>query len=250
MDVGIFRLVNPPPGQEEIIRQAIALIDYPWELIDHELRYDQDKAVLIEWDDTGQGVSGVYEGGTHTIRLSGLERDLGPQAAFVFAHEVGHLVDMAALTDKARASLVALMHRGPFVQIGHYNHDHPDAGHTSELWWTGAENSYTSRIHECFADQFVAAFAPAIWDGSGVEGSSGHWPRFVHWTEDHAEIRHLTLADAEPLPTNPRSGVRRRRRLRLRRLIKRRRDAVRSRLRRVRLTAIIRKIRKRLRETP
>lgn len=190
--IGPFRLVDPPPGQSDIIRAAIEAIDYPWERLAAAVVDDRDKAVLVEWDDTGGQVSGRFYGGSLRIIMGTRAYQLDEGAGFVFAHEVGHLVDAATFTDADRAALAALFHRGPFAQIGHFNHDHPDAGHVSEEW-SDTSNAYVSRLDECYADQFVAAFAPTLWAGRGV--------RFVHWTDDHAEIRRLTLArDLTPAP--------------------------------------------------
>ena len=109
-----------------------------------------------------------------------------PDPPFVFAHEVGHVIDGATLTEDDRAALAELMHAGPRLAIGHFDHDHPDAGHRTELW--AGDNDYPARPMEAYADLFVAAFAPAVW--------AGHWPRFVHWTEDLAAVRRLTLPRA------------------------------------------------------
>lgn len=217
-----FRLVDPPEGQAQIIEAAIAAIDYPWHLLADAVAADRDKAVLVEWDDTGQGTSGLFYGSTLRIVLGTRAYHLGAEVGFVFAHEVGHLVDKATLTEAKRAELSALMHPG--VTIGHFNHDHPDAGHVSETW-VDTGNHYPSRLNEAFADLFVAAFAPQLWQG--------HYPRFVHWTDDLAAVRRITLGDAavtatsqpEPEPhTHP--GLRRRIR-NLRAAIKRLRSRVR-----------------------
>lgn len=192
-DIGPFRLVNPPAGQEEIVRAAIEAIDYPWE------RLQLSEPIEIEWTEQGMGTaSGFYHGYSNKITLSSFERHLNPGVGFVLAHEIGHLVDDEGLNDDDRARLIALMHSGPFIQMGHFNHDHPDAGHVDEYWSNGGD-AYVSKIYECFADQFVAAFAPTIWDGTFIEGASRRWPRFVHWTENHQAVRELTLGQ-KPIP--------------------------------------------------
>lgn len=197
--MGPFLLVNPPEGQEQVLRAAYDAMSFPWELLDPVVDADSDRAVLVEWDDTGQGVSGLFYGGSLRIVLSRLDRDLDAGAAFVFAHEVGHLVDRCVLTDQARAQLMQLMHTQPYVQLGHFNHDHQDAGHATEAW-TNNGDAYVSRVHECYADQWVAAFAPSVWDGTVLPDAGQRWPRFVHWTEDHAAVRRITLEAAVPEP--------------------------------------------------
>ena len=194
MDVqaGVFRLVDPPPGQADIIRAAVNAIDYPWWRLLRATWADPDGAILVKWLDTGQGTNGLFYGPTYEIHLSHMEKDLDSGAAFVFAHEVGHLVDRATFDTATRQAITTLYHSGDYIQIGHFDHDHPDAGHESEAW-SSARNSYVSRLNECYADQFVAAFAPRIWNGDDAEGWRQRHPRFVHWTDDLAAIRRLTL---------------------------------------------------------
>lgn len=191
--VGIFRLIDPPPGQIELIQRAVNAIDYPWRRLLRRTWADPDGAILVRWKDTGQGTTGLFYGQVYEIHLSALERDLDSHM-WVFAHEVGHLVDWATFDRETRAALTELMHRPPFVQIGHYDHDHPDAGHGSEDWRSGY-NSYTSRLNEAYADLFVAAFAPDVYHGR-LPGTRRHHPRFVHHVaeDELPEVRRLTLA--------------------------------------------------------
>lgn len=199
IDIGPFRLVDPPPGQEAIIRAAIEAIDFPWIFLMSRLHEDSDRAIVVEWTDSmvPNTASGLYYGGSNRIVMSSRVMHLDAGAGFVFAHEVGHLVDDWFLTDTAKEQLRAVMHAGPGLQIGHFNHDHPDAGHKSEVWSNGSD-SYVSRIYESFADQFVAAFAPTIWDGSYLAGASRRYPRFVHWTDDHRAVKEIVIRSATP----------------------------------------------------
>ncbi len=201
MRIGIFELVNPPPGHAEIIEKAVAACTFPWELLAAKVAKDPDKAILVTWKDTGQGVSGLAYGYFFEIELSDKPYHLGEQQGFVFLHEVGHIVDSALFTDTTRAALTTLMHTPPYVQIGHYNHDHPDAGHASEVWWNGTD-AYTSRIYEAWADLFVETFAPTVWDGTAyaTDGSLRRWPRFVHWSTDVAAARAIAVPPAKPVP--------------------------------------------------
>lgn len=234
VEIGPFRLVNPPEGAAEVIAEAVRRIEFPWPMLDAYVDADDDRAVLVEWGDTGQGVSGLFYGYGARILLSNLDRDLGPAQAFVFAHEVGHLVDRAVLDDEARAALLAIMHPG--IRLGHFDHDHPDAGHDADPGeWSNGGDAYVSRVYEAFADLFVAAFAPSLWDGSAF-GIGRRWPRFVHWTDDLDAVRRYTLAagrpDSKPAPVPARPARPRRRRLRalrahLRRVLRRWRRRVR-----------------------
>lgn len=207
IDIGPFRLVDPPVDQGETIRAAVEAIDFPWEYLVPLLDEDYDKAIVVEWGDTGQGVSGLYYGGSNKIVMSTRAYHLDVSAGFVFAHEVGHMIDDFFLDDVAQEQLRTLMHAGPGLQIGHFNHDHPDAGHKTEFWSNGGD-AYVSRIYECFADQFVAAFAPTIWDGTYLPGGHQRYPRFVHWTDDHRAVREIVLRSATPEPVTPPEPVR------------------------------------------
>ena len=204
IDIGPFRLVDPPPGQEELIRATIEAIAFPWTLLADRIHEDSDKAIIVEWTDNmvPNTASGLYYGGTNRIVMSSLARNLDAGAGFVFAHEVGHMIDDWFLSEEYQQRIIGVMHDGDFVQLGHFNHDHPDAGHLKETWWNGSD-AYVSRIYEAFADQFVAAFAPSVWDGSFFPGAPKRYPRFVHWTDKHAEIKEIVLESATPEPPTP-----------------------------------------------
>lgn len=196
-----FKLINPPEGQTKIIEAAIAAIDYPWERLTDAVQADSDKAVLVEWDDTGQGTSGLFYGGSLRIVLSTRSYHLDSGAGFVFAHEVGHLVDSATLRDEDREALMRVTHADPKTYrwpAGHgWSHDQP---HTEE-WATS--NDYLFRHNEAFADLFVEAFAPKVWDGSfypGAPSKGPDWLRFVHTTDDLDVVRRITLARELPKP--------------------------------------------------
>lgn len=199
VDVGPFRLVDPPPGQEAVVRAAIAAIDYPWARLAPALASDPDRAVIVEWDDTGQGTSGLFYGYSLRIVLSTRSYHLDDGAAFVFAHEVGHLVDRADLTDESRVWLTELMHDSP--ETHRYDGQSANGGEHyfshhvphSEDWVS--PNDYLFRLNEAYADIFVAAFAPTIWDGSVLPGAGRHGQRFIHSTTNHDEVVRLTLWD-------------------------------------------------------
>lgn len=207
IDVGPFRLVNPPAGQEEIIRAAYEVIDFPWERFAVALARDADKAIIVEWDDTGQGVSGLAYGYSLKIVLSTRLYHLDSGAAFVFAHEVGHLVDSATLRDEDRDAIMALTHSDSLT----YRED--SRGETfNDTWWPQAHanehderwvssNDYQLRHNEAFADLFVQAFAPTIWDGTEFDTGS-RYVRFVHTTTDLEKFRDLVLWQP-PAPAKP-----------------------------------------------
>jgi hypothetical protein len=93
---------------------------------------------------------------------------------------------------ETRHLLAALFHASPetyrrdetylndvIIEWAHV-HEHP------ETWRAGTRApSYYHRINEAYADAFVAAFAPTIWDRD--------YHRFTHATSDTAEVRRLTL---------------------------------------------------------
>lgn len=178
----LFELVDPPAGQRQIVDDVLAAIDFPWWRLAPKVRRDPDGAVLIIWDDDlPQQVRGTYSSWLTEIRLGtrfGLDH-----VPFTLAHEVGHAVDSLTLTRDDRQALTQLLHRVR-PQLGHFDHDHPDAGHRYEAWST-ADNAYPSRLNEAFADLFVAAFAPEVW--------AGHHVRFVHWCDDLRAVRDIVL---------------------------------------------------------
>ncbi len=48
MRIGIFELVNPPPGHAEIIEKAVAACTFPWELLAAKVAKDPDKAMITD----------------------------------------------------------------------------------------------------------------------------------------------------------------------------------------------------------
>jgi hypothetical protein len=177
VDVGVFRLVDPPAGVEAIFRDTVPRIGLPWHLV--AAAAQQAGGAFSVFFDDWQG-SAEYRKYGRTFHFS--TRYAGWEAAipFVFTHEVGHLVDDVILTGPARRALMALMHVSP-VTLGHMDHDHVDVAHP-EHWRTNEPISYMARLHEAFADVFVRAYAPTLWPG---------YPRFIHHTEDAAAVRRI-----------------------------------------------------------
>jgi predicted small secreted protein len=189
--MGLFDLIDPPPGQAEKVIAAYKACSYPFQRLIPRLRSDVDQRIIVRWKDMGQSVSGLWISGTNEIHLSNKSYHMVYDTGFVFLHELGHMVDSATLNDAEKAELITIMHTLK-PQIGHINHDHPDAGHTSEIWNNSSE-PYCSRIKEAFADLFVATFAPTVYNGtSGGPASEEHFFRFVHWTQNLEDIRRVT----------------------------------------------------------
>jgi len=188
---GIFELADGvTPERAERFAATIAQIDYPWRRILPTLRDDPDQAVVVRWDDTPQGTTGLYYGDRIEIVLADTDgRYTELTEPFVIAHEIGHLVDATTLYINDRRALTGLFHASPetyrrdktilngvIIEWAHI-HEH------SERWVSA--NPYLHRINEAFADAFVETFAPALWDG--------HGRRFTHATGDLDEVRRLTL---------------------------------------------------------
>ena len=191
MRAGIFELADGvTPERADRFADTVAQIGYPWRRILPKLRDDPDQAVVVRWDDTPQGTTGLYYGNRIEIVLADTEgRYTELTEPFVIAHEIGHLVDSATLDRAARQNLTGLFHASPetyrrdetilndvIIEWAHI-HEH------SEQWRSA--NPYLHRINEAYADAFVAAFAPTIWDRD--------YHRFTHATSDTAEVRRLTL---------------------------------------------------------
>lgn len=195
VNIGIFHLVDPPEGQDEVVADAVAHVDYPWQRIIPAIREDPDQAVIVRWPEKmQQGTTGLFYGHTYEIHLSPYERHY-ESAGFVFAHEVGHLVDRATFDGTTRQKILDKYHTdldgrwdgqvdpndrsddpAPFAWS--HENEHPEK-------WVNNHKEYKLRPNEAYADSFVAAFAPTIWEG--------RYSRFAHWTEDFEAIRRMTL---------------------------------------------------------
>jgi len=191
--VGIFELRDGvTPERATRFAATVAQIGYPWRRLLPRLRRDPDQAVVVKWDALDQNTTGLYYSGNRVeIHLSEEDRHADSEP-FVLAHEVGHLVDDATLIGEDRRALIGLFHASPetyrrdetilndvIIEWAHI-HEHP------ETWRAGTRApSYYHRINEAYADAFVAAFAPTIWDRD--------YYRFTHATSDTAEVRRLTL---------------------------------------------------------
>jgi hypothetical protein len=74
--------------------------------------------------------------------------------------------------------------------------------------WENYSDEYLFRHNEAFADLFVEAFAPTIWDGSFYQGAPSKgpdWLRFVHTTDDLEEVKRLFLWS--PTPAEPKEAA-------------------------------------------
>lgn len=202
--VGPFLLVDPPTPQDEaLVRATIDAIEVPsWDGVtaSPEFRQDSDRAVVVEWVEAmvPNTATGLYYSGTNRIVLEAGNAGVG----FVFAHEVGHMIDDLVLTDEAREQLSALMHAdaNPDPKFGH---DGTELVPHSEEWVNGAH--YGARINEAFADVFVAAYAPRVWAGDVGGGYQRH-RRFVHYVEPANLPKVRAVIDPlldPPAPTAP-----------------------------------------------
>lgn len=186
VEVGIFRLDDPPAGQEQSIRDTVAAINFPWKRLAEIL----SEPVRVVWTDMGQVGTGQMIG-TREMRLSTRYSGWQDRVPFVFAHECGHLVDNALLRDTQRTELLELMHASP--ETHRYNgqqmngEEHPWSHNQPHgPGWRGAPgDTYLFEPDESFADLFVATFAPTLIDSRRV--------RFVHWTTDVDAVRSIVL---------------------------------------------------------
>lgn len=205
VDIGVFRLVDPPLDMEQVVRDTIAAIDYPWERLHQSVVEDDwDRACFIRWIEHNNGSASGSYWGTNDIELSTQFTGWENSVPFILAHEIGHLVDHATFDKRTRDDLTALFHQGPGmpVEMLHHSNDSPNYRHPIEGWDDSVDNDYVARLNECFADEFVATFAPSIWEG--------HFPRFVHWTDDLDAVRRITLQrdmDLAPVQAAERKSV-------------------------------------------
>jgi hypothetical protein len=211
--MGLFSLIDPPTDDDrcseaeyvELVRDAYSQIDYPWHRLIPGLRDRGRAAVEVRWARPNPpGAVGTY---TSSLNLITLGYQFGPSGMpSTFVHEVGHAVDDLTLTDVQRQRITAFWHglrcQYHWPEVADPNdptRPHPWA---HEVWhyetWRSNSAEYLFRHNEAYADAFVAAFAPTIWDTRGVYG------RFVHWPTDYAvvpavshydRIRELTLEE-------------------------------------------------------
>lgn len=199
--VGPFLLVDPPDGQVADIRRILEHIDYPWRRVLPATWADPDGAVRVLWDPAmQQGSTGLFYGHRYDIvlgtRYAGWQRG----APFVFAHEVGHMVDRATFDGETCAAITELLHQSPETyrrDDDRLNGEPYPYAHTAEHneHWSRRDKHYFLMLNEAYADLFVRTFAPAIWDGTAFPDRHGpRYPRFTHWTDDLDAVRRLTLA--------------------------------------------------------
>lgn len=202
MRVGIFELVDPPEGMVETITATVNAIAFPWEKVQPYLDREGIDAIQIKWELPSwmsNQTTGNWYAADNTIYLGTQFSGWQENVPFVLTHEIGHFVDRAYLTDKQRTALMAVFHDHPDWSVP------PQVTHDSDLmhheeWWGNGGAPYPAKIYECFADEFVATFAPTVWDGSVTEAAPQHFPRFVHWSDDFEAVRRIVLAAPAPKP--------------------------------------------------
>lgn len=206
-EVGIFRLIDWPEGQDERITKTIEAIDFPWERVESVIADDPDGKCLVNWDsEIQQNSTGLFYN-TYEIVLGTRygEAFYTRGNPFDFSHEVGHLIDQALLTNAKRQKLLDLMHAspGPFDSKELNGEPHPYAHvHVDPDTWRG-QDKYAHKPYEAFCDLFVATFAPGIWDGTALDDIPKKWPRFTHWTENLSKVREIVLAEDEAVTPEP-----------------------------------------------
>lgn len=201
--IGVFKLIDPPPGQVEVIQQAVDAIDYPWWRTLRATWADPDGACLVKWDpQMQQGATGLFYGTRYEIHLGTRYAGWEKQVPFVFAHEAGHFVDRATFDRATKDAITEFLHddpqtyrrdeemqNGKVVEHAHVNEHNED--------WSDRNKHYYLMLNEAYADLFVRAFAPAIWDGTAFAelrgGVRSMHPRFTHWSNDLDAVRRLTL---------------------------------------------------------
>lgn len=210
--IGIFELTSPPEGMVDTITATIAANAYPWERVQPYLTRAGIDAFTITWqrpDWMPNTTTGMWSAADNAIYLSTQFAGWQDDVPFVLTHEIGHMVDTACLTDAQRKRLMALMHNHPDWGVPpQVTHDSTEMRH-DEIWSNGGA-PYPAKVYECWADEFVAAFAPTVWGGTVTDAAPKHWPRFVHWSDDFAAVRQIALAEpattkppAKPMPKQP-----------------------------------------------
>lgn len=192
-EVNIFEVIDPPAGAEAVVNETIAAIRFPWRKVMPYLRRQGVTSVKIrfgapEW--MSNTTSGNWSVGDNTIYLSTQFSNWLDEVPFVLTHEIGHLIDTAVLNDRQRRILMRVFHNHPDFSVPptltHDGLSHPER-------WSNGSAPYPARIYECWADEFVATFAPTVWDGTVTEAASQHWPRFVHWSDSFRHIKRIVL---------------------------------------------------------
>lgn len=190
MRLGVFELIDPPEGQVDMVMRVLAACSYPWRRVIPAVRRDPDQAVLIKWMDLGQKGTGLFYGGTYEIHLSTRYANWQRNVPFVFAHELGHLVDRATLRNSDREELTYLLHDSPetyrYDDESAWMNDKPrNDAHIREHneRWTRRDKHYHLMLNEAYADLFVATFIPSVF----------RYVRFTHWTSDLEAVQHITL---------------------------------------------------------
>lgn len=158
---------------------TLRLISFPWWRC---LPLAGPRTVTVRWAPMPYSMRGWWDSADLEIVLADRPPDV--EDPFTIAHELGHLVDDLTFTDTDRGRFKQVMHQG-----GSPIQHHVSVPHRED--WRRPGASYVARLHECYADLFVATFAPAVWDGTV---GRRHQPRFIHHTQAAQDTcRDLTL---------------------------------------------------------
>lgn len=180
--------------QTELVRSALAVCDFPWELLEPSLRAEGRSAVTVTFDDLSRfQVAGADHGqahdhadGAHTIEreIEGRRAVLGlfylpPHTKIVlerrlvdhpdllrevFVAEAAHLVDyhwIVPARPTARAAIWNALHADHHdVDPGAVLPESGDIGH-GHSWFDGPAG-YATWVGEALMEAFARAFAPSV----------------------------------------------------------------------------------------
>lgn len=177
--LGVFDLIDATPEEYELIEDAYSHIEFNWELVANAL----NGGVITVSCTILESLLGDYSGAYNRIRLN---RNYGlNHYPFTFTHEVGHMIDDILLTYDQKAAIIAKMLLPENYMVGHDSVEHQEA-------WEKVDTTYQWKIHEAWADLFVAAYSPVLW---GEKSTA----RFKHWVNDLDWVRGL-FPDTPPQP--------------------------------------------------
>lgn len=150
-----FLLEDPPPGGEDLVRQALAANTFDWEKIRPYVEADPDHGVIVRWTPIASGAQASFNQYGNEVLLDQWSWATNlDMTKYAFTHECAHLIDYAFLNNQKRRDLQALMLADP----SHAGSTHPQP----ELWRPGYEVGYWDRIFEAWADVWVATYAPTL----------------------------------------------------------------------------------------
>lgn len=156
--------VSGSTAQQQIVRDALAACDFPWErLLPGLAEQTRRTSIPVEWADLSRFADTPPSATAHPLRADGgggtlglfwydgriqIERSLVSRpslAAEVFLAEAAHAVDVFYATDPERAAIAAAWH---------------PAGPDGHGWFDSG--AYETWMGEAFMGAFIRAFAPSV----------------------------------------------------------------------------------------